>query len=218
MKKTDIKTQKQKKSPYFALPTTFCYSRGFTPHSTSRRFSLFRNNGKLSAGFTFIETVVAIAVLIVSVVAPLSLAAQGLRIARIARDQVIANYLAQEAVEFLRFTRDSDAINGNEWLESFPDDCFNGGSCVVDITDGADGTITACTGNRSGICPVIRFDETTGTYGYNEDWSATRFTRTVRLTYGSDQDREISAQISVSWNDIVLERTYELHEKLFNWQ
>ena len=181
---------------------------------------IFKNKRQtLSAGFTFIETVVAIGVLIVSVVAPLSLAAQGLRAARIARDQVIANYLAQEGVEFLRYTRDNNALIGRDWLTGFPAECFSETTCRINIFEGPSGTITTC---NEKICPALRFQSTTGIYTYNEeesvDWSDTKFTRTITFSYGADSNREISAEVKVSWTDVITERSFTLNEKLFNWQ
>ncbi|MCR4274956.1 MAG: hypothetical protein NUW02_02825 [Candidatus Campbellbacteria bacterium] len=170
----------------------------------------------MNTGFTFVETIVAIAVLIVSVVAPLSLAAQGLRAARIARDQIVANYLAQEGVEFLRFKRDSGAITGTgDWLSVFPEGCFSPSSCTVDIPQN---TITKCEGVNETVCPALQFDDATGKYGYENGWVDTKFTRTVSLSYGEDRDREISATITVSWNDVLVNRSFVLHEELFNWQ
>lgn len=181
---------------------------------------IFKNKiPSLRAGFTFIETVVAIGVLIVSVVAPLSLAAQGLRAARIARDQVIANYLVQEGVEFLRYTRDNNALQGRDWLSGFPTECFAGSACRINIFDGASGSITTC---DAGGCPVLQFQSTTGIYTYNDDepsgWSDTKFTRTITFLYGAEPNREISAEVKVSWADVVTERSFVLREKLFNWQ
>jgi type II secretory pathway pseudopilin PulG len=169
----------------------------------------FRRNG----GFTFIETIVAIAVLVVSVVAPLSLASQGLRTARLARDQVIANYLAQEAVEFLRYKRDTNAISGTaDWLKGL-EDCMDNSSCVVDIPNDE---ITMC----EKACPVLRFNDTGGTYGYSTNkvgWTDTKFTRTVHITE-SVVDTELVADVTVEWSDVLVNRTYVLKERLFNWQ
>ena len=55
----------------------------------------------LQSGFTLVEALVAITILIVGVIGPLSLAAQGIGDGIFARNQVAANYLAQEALEIV---------------------------------------------------------------------------------------------------------------------
>ena len=43
-------------------------------------------------GFTFVETMVAISVLLIAVVAPMSLAQEGVVAAKLAQDQIVAFY------------------------------------------------------------------------------------------------------------------------------
>jgi len=61
------------------------------------------------SGFTIIETLVAISVLMIAVAGPLVVAHRGLNAALHARDQSIATFLAQEALEVARNVKD----NGN---------------------------------------------------------------------------------------------------------
>ena len=63
-----------------------------------------------SKGFTLIETMVAISILMVAIVAPMSLAAQSLSAAYYARDQITAFYLAQEGIEVVRSVRDTNIL------------------------------------------------------------------------------------------------------------
>lgn len=76
-----------------------------------------------SQGFTILETLVAISILILAITAPLAIIAQALRSSYYARDQITAYYLAQEAVEFLRNKRDFVGLQGNvdaaQWATSF---------------------------------------------------------------------------------------------------
>ena len=80
---------------------------------------------KIDRSFTLIETLVAIAILVVSVMAPLAVASSSYFQARAARDQVVATYLAQEAVEMVRYVRDRNMIrhlanNTTDWLDVLP--------------------------------------------------------------------------------------------------
>ena len=62
------------------------------------------------AGFTLIETLVAVSLLSVSIVAPMALTTQSLTAAYYARDQVTAFNLAQEGIEAIRAIRDGQIL------------------------------------------------------------------------------------------------------------
>src|SRR5688572_14888059 len=96
---------------------------------------------KASQGFTFVETLVAIAILLMAIAAPLTLGSQGLAASRVARDQVIATYLAQEAIEYARNIRDGNTLAGNPWLQGL-EDCIDD-ICMLDVPAGR---IERCTG------------------------------------------------------------------------
>lgn len=177
---------------------------------------------KRTGGFTFVETLVAIAVLLLAIAGPLFLASQGLRAARIARDQVNANYLAQEAIEYIRYKRDTNVLQNNDWM-TLLSPCVEPNACVLDIFTN---TITNCT--DKGGCPVL-FHEGTGKYGYGDDdgfleggtipsdWIATKFTRDITIT-DIVAGREAEIAVTVSWQDGMIERSYTLRENILNWQ
>lgn len=76
-----------------------------------------------SRGFTILETLVAISILVLALTAPLAIVAQALQSSYYARDQVTAYFLAQEAVEFLRNKRDNaglqSAVTAEQWTDTF---------------------------------------------------------------------------------------------------
>lgn len=61
-------------------------------------------------GFTLIETMVAVTILTLSVAGPLFTANSAIIVAMIARDQLIASYLAQEGIEYVRAMRDNEFL------------------------------------------------------------------------------------------------------------
>jgi prepilin-type N-terminal cleavage/methylation domain-containing protein len=61
-----------------------------------------KNTIRTSSGFTLIETLVAIFILVLATTGPLSFAQSGLRASFVARDQVVAFYLAQDAIETIK--------------------------------------------------------------------------------------------------------------------
>lgn len=76
-----------------------------------------------SRGFTILETLVAISILVLALTAPLVIVAQALRSSYYARDQVTAYFLAQEVIEFLRNKRDNaglqSSMTAEEWTDTF---------------------------------------------------------------------------------------------------
>lgn len=70
-------------------------------------------------GFTIIEALVAITILVMSVTGPLALAAKGLALSGYAKDEITAFYLASEAIDVVRNIRDSNT-QGATWLRLSP--------------------------------------------------------------------------------------------------
>ncbi|MBP9771848.1 MAG: hypothetical protein KBD16_02915 [Candidatus Pacebacteria bacterium] len=163
-----------------------------------------------NAGFTLIETFVAITVLLMAVAAPLTLGSQGLTASRIARDQVTGTYLIQEAIEYVRNARDTNILEGDDWLEGVSD-CVDA-ECTIDIPDNE---ITVC-GKE---CPPLEYNDSLGLYGYGDgsDWEETKFTRSVTLgEFVSATEAQIV--VTVSWQDGLVARTIEVDESILNWQ
>lgn len=85
-------------------------------------------------GFTLVETMVAISILMLAILGPLSIASSGLRNSAYARDQIVAYYLAQEGIEFARYVRDYNYVlnlrqQPTEW-DYVLSDCGSG--CTID--------------------------------------------------------------------------------------
>ncbi len=163
---------------------------------------------KATAGFTLIETFVAISLLLTAVAGPLTLASKGLSSAIIARDQMIAFYLAQDAIEFVRHRKDSNSLAASPWLTGL--DACVGASCIIDSKED---TIAAC----SGTCAKLRQDEDTGFFTYALGDSETNFTRAVDIESLSASEAIIRA--TVSWTTVGgYTRTFTVKEHIFDWQ
>ncbi|HEX8993663.1 MAG TPA: hypothetical protein VF803_00230, partial [Candidatus Paceibacterota bacterium] len=118
--------------------------------SITRHPGLLRRFSKAPSGFTLIESFVAITILVTAIAGPLSIASNSLRAALVASNQVSASFLAQEAIEYIRYTRDSNRLSGNAWT-TYLNNCIsaNGSqACYIDATKSASvsGAINACTG------------------------------------------------------------------------
>lgn len=176
-------------------------------------------------GFSLVETLVAITVLVTVVSAVLSIASRSLRLTGIAREQLIAFYLAQEPIEYIRFVRDSNRIQGTPFTWSALlgsgalGECVNADCTINGIATGfppqAD-TIKTC----SGPCDPIKFSPSKGLYSYDTggDWAASKYTRTTYIKYPADAlDDEIAIRVTVSWQTGSFTRTVEAREDIFNW-
>ncbi len=167
---------------------------------------------KIKRGFTLVETLVAITVLLLSISAPLTIAAKALFAAYYSRDQITAYYLAEEAIEYVKNARDTTFLNdvlndevpvvGNQnWLLGL-EDCIEGGvdfqGCIVDATLSfdpyiANDAIRSCTEGSLSECPPLRHCVTSagaldsGLWGYDSilcstEAETTKFTRKVVIS------------------------------------
>jgi len=111
---------------------------------------------KAFAGFTLVETMVAIAILTVAVAAPLLTAERAAAAAYAARDQLTASYLAEEGLEYVRAMRDDTYLCD---FESNPGDANLSSDAWNDFLNGTTGSscggglypssIKACRGGAS---------------------------------------------------------------------
>ena len=170
---------------------------------------------KQNKGFTLLETLVAVFILVSAIVGALSLASQGLSAAFIARDQITAFYLASEAVEYVRYKRDSNVLKLTVWLTGFSDlaPCLAPSVCTIDAWKDE---FKACPGTHN-TCPVLRYDTSRLVYNYDASDEATVFKRSVTIVeIQSDVEAEIT--VTVSWRTKSLEKTLTIRETIFNWQ
>jgi prepilin-type N-terminal cleavage/methylation domain-containing protein len=181
-----------------------------------RTLAHIKNAAGRAAGFTLIETLVAVLLLSTAIAAPLTIASKGLSASLIARDQMMAFYLAQDAVEYVRFVRDTNKLSGNPWLTSL-DACTGADGCTVDPSSG---TIDAC----SGACAYIkRYDDGAGHvyYSYTDgNQTPQLFRRTVKLEPPPDgaTDEEVLT-VTVSWRaQSGVTRNIFVRENLLDWQ
>lgn len=170
---------------------------------------------KKNRGFTLIETIVAIAVLALGITGPLVLAYNSLNATNLARDQVIATFLAQDAMEYILAKRDVNREGGN-WLDGFMDDiCDDGNGCAIDTTIGFNnGAI-----KDNNASNAIRYDATKG-YNYSSG-SETKFTRRINMevveSLDGGADSEIRVDVTVEWGG-VFGREFTLTTHLFNFK
>lgn len=145
----------------------------------------------------------AISILMVAVAAPITIAQKGLSSAVFSKDQMIASYLAQDAIEFIKNRRDVSTINNEnfDW-ESFLtdfDDCLTtspSGSCRID-TITVDGNIEPHSASIN-----LNRDNDNGFYQYSSG-DPTKFNREIEMTKNIIEGRvdEVLVTVTVSWGE-----------------
>ncbi len=185
-------------------------------------------------GFTLVETLVAITILILGITGTYVAVSQSISSGVYAKEQVVAIYLAQEGVEMVRNMRDNNGIQNSynppvNWLhgisETPNDPCYfstdpdnPGKSCYQDVTSQTP-TFYPCA--DVGNCPVMREDPNAGGlfgggfYGYNPSDPATIYTREIHLS--KINDHEVSVTVTVTWSRGIINRQFTVRENLFDW-
>jgi prepilin-type N-terminal cleavage/methylation domain-containing protein len=164
-------------------------------------------------GFTLIETLVAISVLTMIIIGPLSLATKSIGASLVSQNQITAFYLGQEAIEYVLNIRDNNFLQSIDWLNGL-NQCFGANGCYVDIPNNI---INSCGAN----CPKIKYDGTGGFYYNYQTGQDTIFTRTVKITkinIGGAQD-EARIEVTVQWLEkFGGQKSFTLQKDIFNWK
>ena len=141
-------------------------------------------NKQKNKGFTLVETMVAVFILTTTVMSLLSLTTSSLFAAKYANNEITANYLLQEVVDYIRNNRDSvafqqsgDTIKGgwnnfiNKYGASDNTSCFSSNGCSIDVMKSLNKDTISSSSCPEGICPIFYYNETPGV----DDWVSNNF-------------------------------------------
>ncbi|MCA9363679.1 type II secretion system protein [Candidatus Kaiserbacteria bacterium] len=156
-------------------------------------------------GFTLVESLIAITILLIVIISPMTIAARGLQSSFFANDQITAVYLAQESIEAVQKLRDENIIDvanggGGEtstwaWVDDPTiDSCWNITGCdfnpeTDDFEDCAGGCVLQ-------INPDADTEE--HRYGYEIGWDNSQYSRVVTMVDYEEDGVQLTA--TVSWN------------------
>lgn len=175
-------------------------------------------------GFTVLESLIAIVVLSLSISGVFAVVQQSLSQNIMAKDEIRAFYLAQEAIEIVRNRRDSkqlqriDLGTGN-WLDSITSDCplSTPGNLRICTVDARSMSISQC-GSNWGCSQNLRQSPSTDPKPYVYNYSAgtqTNLKREIQLE--SINANEIAVTVRVAWKKGIFEREFKAKTHLFNW-
>ncbi|MEZ4200297.1 MAG: prepilin-type N-terminal cleavage/methylation domain-containing protein [Candidatus Paceibacterota bacterium] len=159
-------------------------------------------------GYSLVEVLVAVAVLLISIVGPLTIASKGLKNASTAKQQNTAFFLAQEGLESVVKLREDSALDafvnstGDVWsaVEALDDSdvCSIANPCGVDIENG--GSLFLCSDRT---CDLYRMSSGQARFEHNETGSATVYNRQIILSADSER---LYVQSIVTWGEAADER------------
>ncbi len=170
-----------------------------------------RHQRGVGAGFTIVETLVAVAVLLLIIAAPLTLAERSLASSDAARQGIVAVYLAQEAIEFVRNLRDGNALADIAWLSSL-DPCRDARGCGIDPTNPQGAKQIALCGDLNDSCRLWKNAGTAlgqealkGLFGHPQNrtggengWVKTEYLRKVFVVEAAD-GKEAKVTVTIDW-------------------
>lgn len=172
-------------------------------------------NNEQETGFTMIETLMAITLLILAVTGAYAAAQNGISSAIFSKDQIVAFYLAQEGIEVVRNRRDQNSLSGDNWLSGITDSnlCSSNPDKKCKV-DGKRKEILNCSQGTPG-CGSLQIDSE-GFYTYDSNSPDSLFKREVWVT--KIEDDEYSILVIVTWSKGLLNREFRARENIFNWQ
>lgn len=176
-------------------------------------------------GFTLIETIVAITVLITAIVGPFTLASQTLRAQGIAKNSLVAANLAQEGIELVR-NRRSNNILRNESAENPLDHWLDGMNscggtpstapgCRIDVFSVDDTDFASC--NASPGCQLYRNNQTGVHSHVAVNATPSAFSRQIFVEQISADPAEAQITAIVSWRDQYGSQRFVLSTRILNW-
>jgi len=150
-------------------------------------------------GFTLIEIMVAISVMIIGILGVYALVPHIISLSGANTDRFRAAQLAREGLELVRNIRDTNSLEGVAWDEGLTN-CSGG--CEIDYNDSAPVTY----GDR-----YLKIDSD-GFYNY-ENGQETKFKRKIIITPNSNV---LDVKVQIIWPG--KDSPFEVEESLYNWR
>lgn len=173
-------------------------------------------------GFTLVETLVAITIVLLAVMGPFQLVKDSLLASYTARDQLIAIALAEEGLEQVRSIRDDNYLyvlavpsSTRDWLYGLTasPDCFSTNGCLVD-------PLGSTVASQCGSTCTNLYLKSTGVYTNNpvSGDTVTKFVRKVKLDLvDGARDKTIKVTVTVTYTTAHVPFTVTVTDYLYNW-
>jgi len=194
------------------------------------------------SGFTLVEALVSISILMVAIAGPMTIAQKSLSSAILSKDQMTASFLAQDGLEAVKNLRDqvvlNSALGDTDWLSGLSDCiCIDENECNLDnlslakycnidttldnLTD-----IDAIRAKGENANPLLFLtDSETGNfvkYGLsagNLGSADSKFSRyiNIRQSPNNDNPNEAVVTVRIVWNSATGEQHVEIKNFIYNY-
>ena len=192
-------------------------------------------------GFSLVETLVAITILLIAITAPITIVVRSTQSSQFSSEQVVATFLAQEGVELVQKARDDGFLRYFDELFNNPPPTWAwtgfadfaaefGESCrVADETERGCGLYLEHTSGDTGIRSVGKCSEALGCRVYFDDRANARlrytheaagndptpFYREIKVVDADDNSRELRVVSTVRWQTGTLISTQQVVQQSF---
>jgi type II secretory pathway pseudopilin PulG len=175
---------------------------------------MLRINKKQNNGFTLIETFVAITILMIAILGPLSMFPRSFTDLDFVKNQITATQLAQEGIELVIAKKNINFWNGEEDFLIGMESCLTPDGCYFEPygnnPEGGNlknGEWTNC--DALDGCPYLYYNsDLDSPYNYDRSGAQTQFIRKISIKkIDSSQSLEppiAEVTVTVSWQDIRL--------------
>ncbi|MFA5024004.1 MAG: type II secretion system protein [Patescibacteria group bacterium] len=167
---------------------------------------------KIKPGFTLIEVITVLFIISLALVGVLTLIVQSIQSQSLNKNNLIAYQLAQEGIELIRKTRDSNWRQGEDW-----DKDLTVGTYYMDYRD----TIPHKLHNM--VEGKLKQDADGFYYHHNEDTvdPDSRFTRVItlaKLNWGLFWQYGYYVRSQITWSENGRNYTYDLETLIYGWK
>lgn len=160
---------------------------------------------KRNKGFTLLEVILAIFVIMVGISGALGVIQQGISYTQLSSSRLTADYLAQEGIEIVRNIRDTNWLEWRTnqdilWLDGIPLGDWEADYKTQNLTQSYAGT-------------YLNIDNS-GFYSYSSG-SLTKFKRKITIVKDTDI---LKISVQVEWQERGRDNQVTVQENLYNWR
>ena len=180
---------------------------------------MYSKTKSYTQGLSLVETLVAITLLLIAVVGPMTIAARSLQTAIFAKEQTAAFYLAQEGIELTIEKRDEEALreitggagsDGDFW-DWRPTDC--GGPAGPANACGLDAQLAVRDCSTPGRCTLRHDTSVNPQFRHAGSAEFTPYTREITIDMSTANIAEVTSV--VTWNSPLFGITRDVTAKTF---
>jgi len=173
----------------------------------------------MKKGFTLVEALVAISILIIGILSAFILVSRSLYTFPFIQDRLTASFLVQEGIELVRNIRDSNFIKKAKgenisWDSNLSPKCYTIEPVIGSSSNNIrlnDINETNCECKNS---TPLKFDDSRNFYNY-QDGEETNFKRVIQIEKISENEIKVTSTVCFKTKNI--DFTVSAEDHLFNW-